>query len=273
MDLALELERATGLKRPVATVLTRRGHGKPADAQAFLAAAESHDPSSFAGMDEAVTLVGEALAAGERITVYGDFDCDGVCATAILVAAIRELGGQCDWFIPDRIADGYGLNQESIRQISERGTKLVITVDCGVTSVEEVALARDLGMKIVVTDHHKVEPDLPDCPILHPQVSGYPFPFLCGAAVAAKFASALRKQAGVAPERDEEDLDLVALATVADVMPLTGENRHLVREGVKVARRARRLGLAALIADARLEPSRLNSEDFGFKLGPRINAA
>lgn len=124
-----------------------------------------------------------------------------------------------------------------------------------------------------MTDHHQAETALPECPILHPEVSGYPFPSLCGAAVAAKLASALRAGTSSGPERDEADLDLVALATVADVMPLVGENRHLVREGVRVARRARRVGLAALMADCRIEPSRLSSEDFGFRLGPRINAA
>lgn len=224
-------------------------------------------------MDRAVGLVTEAIDSGERITIYGDYDCDGVCATAILVGAIRALGGECDWFIPDRIADGYGLNPEAIRRIGERGTSLVVTVDCGVTSVAEVKLAKELGMKVVVTDHHQVGPELPDCPILHPQVSGYPYTSLCGAAVAAKLALALRKSTGFNGAADESDLDLVALATVADIMPLTGENRHLVSAGVKVARRARRVGLAALMAEARVEPSRLKSDDFGFRLGPRINAA
>ncbi len=232
-------------------------------------------------MAEAVETVLVAVRGGRKVTIYGDYDCDGVCATSILVGVIRELGGDCDWFIPDRISDGYGLNAEAIRGLAERGTSLVITVDCGVTAVEEVALARELGMEIVVTDHHQPGPVLPDCPILHPVISRYPFPSLCGAAVAAKLASALRRGAGgqlasddeAISDRDEADLDLVALATVADVMPLEGENRHLVREGTRVARLARRVGLAALMADARVEPSRLTAEDFGFRLGPRINAA
>ena len=224
-------------------------------------------------MSVVATGVLEAIRAGRRITIYGDFDCDGVCATSILVGVIRELGGECDWFIPDRIGDGYGLNPDAIRRIAERGTSLVITVDCGITAVEEAALAKELGMEMVITDHHQFDPVLPECPILHPVVSGYPFPSLCGAAVAGKLASALRREAGADPAGDEADLDLVALATVADVMPLVGENRHLVREGVKVARRARRVGLAALMAETRIEASRINSEDFGFRLGPRINAA
>lgn len=215
----------------------------------------------------------EAARAGRRITVYGDFDADGVCATAVLVGAIRELGGTCDWFIPDRIADGYGLNPEAIRALAGRGTELVITVDCGVTAVAEVALARELGMGIVVTDHHQPGAELPDCPVLHPELSGYPYPQLCGTAVAAKLASRLRRDAGLPAAGDEADLDLVALATVADVMPLTGENRHLVRRGVGVARRARRPGMAALLEECRVVPAQLSSEDFGFRLAPRINAA
>src|SRR5690606_1697823 len=210
---------------------------------------------------------------GRRITVYGDFDCDGVCATAVLVQAIREIGGRCDWFIPDRIADGYGLNPDAIRNLAGRGSELVITVDCGVTAVAEVSLARELGLEMVVTDHHQPEDELPDCPVIHPEISGYPFKQLCGTAVAAKLASRLRREAGAGPEGDEADLDLVALATVADVMPLTGENRRLVREGVKVARRARRPGMAALMEECRITPGQLAAEDFGFRLAPRINAA
>jgi single-stranded-DNA-specific exonuclease len=224
-------------------------------------------------MAEVARSVLDAIGQGRRITVYGDFDCDGVCATSILVSALRELGAECDWFIPDRIADGYGLNGAALEGIAGRGTSLVITVDCGVTAVEEVKMASELGLEMIVTDHHQPGADLPDCAILHPQVSGYPFPSLCGAAVAAKLASALRREAGVDPVRDEADLDLVALATVTDVMPLRGENRHLVSAGTKVARRARRVGLAALMADCRIEASRLSAEDFGFRLGPRINAA
>lgn len=223
-------------------------------------------------MAEAVATVLETIRQNGRITIYGDFDCDGVCATAILVGAIRDLGGTCDWFIPDRIADGYGLNPGAIRTIHGRGTNLVITVDSGVTAVAEVELASELGMKVLVTDHHQADERLPDCPVLHPVISGYPFPHLCGAGVAAKLASALRRETG-RDEGDESDLDLVALATVADVMPLIGENRTLVREGLKVARRARRPGMAALMTEARVEPSRLDSQDFGFRLGPRINAA
>ncbi|MDQ2622920.1 MAG: single-stranded-DNA-specific exonuclease RecJ [Actinomycetota bacterium] len=254
-------------------MLARRGHAGVDAAREFLQAAEEHDPDGFRGMAEVAAEVMTAVRDGHRITVYGDFDADGVCATSILVRVIREIGGTCDWFIPDRIADGYGLNPDAIRALADRGTRLVVTVDCGITAVAEVALARELGLRIVVTDHHQPDGTLPDCPFLHPELSGYPFTHLCGTAVAAKLASRLRRDAGLGPEGDEADLDLVALATVADVMPLTGENRRLVREGVKVARRARRPGMAALLNECRVTPGQLSAEDFGFRLAPRINAA
>lgn len=218
--------------------------------------------------------IADAIASGRQITVYGDFDADGVCATAILVGAIRELGGSCDWFIPDRIDDGYGLNPDAIRSLAARGTELMVTVDCGVTAGEEVALALSLGMDVVVTDHHQADPEnLPDCPVIHPELSGYPYPSLCGAAVASKLAVWLRGHCGGGITGEERDLDLVALATVADVMPLTGENRRLVREGLAVAARGRRPGMAALLEECRVTPSGLEAEDFGFRLAPRINAA
>jgi len=257
----------------VATALVRRGHRSPAEARDFLAADEQHDPALFEGMDAIVDLVLSAVDGGRRITIYGDFDVDGVASTSILVGLLRGLGANADWFIPDRIADGYGLNDEAIRTIADRGTNLIITVDCGVTAVDQVALAKELGMEIVVTDHHQADAVLPDCPILHPEICHYPFKELCGAAVAWKLACAIRKARGLDPAVDEADLDLVGLATVADVMPLIGENRRLVKEGVRVARRAERIGMRALLDDARVTPARLTSEDFGFRLGPRINAA
>ena len=261
-----------GLSEPVAITLVRRGYRTPEEARAFLAADESHAPSEFDSMGEVVGCVLAAVREGRRITVHGDFDVDGVCATTILVATLRELGGECDWLIPDRLADGYGLSEGNVRRLAERGTSLLVTVDCGITAVEEVALARSLGIEVVVTDHHQPDEELPDCPILHPAVSGYPFAELCGTAVAWKLACALGEAAGRGRD-PEDDLDLVALATVADVVPLVGENRSLVKRGLVEVRRARRPGLRALMAAARCEPTRLDESDLGFRLGPRINAA
>lgn len=256
-----------GLSEPVAIALVRRGHRTPEAARAFLDAKESHEPEAFESMGKVVERVLGAVEEGRRITVHGDFDVDGVCATALLVGCLRDLGADCDWLIPDRLADGYGLSAPNVRRLAERGSSLIVTVDCGITAVEEVRLAIELGMEVVVTDHHQPGDTLPECPILHPIVSNYPFEQLCGTAVAWKLACALRST-DTAP-----DLDLVALATVADVVPLVGENRALVRRGLEEVRRARRPGLRALLASAKCDPSRLDEGDLAFRLGPRINAA
>ncbi|MDX6623838.1 MAG: single-stranded-DNA-specific exonuclease [Solirubrobacterales bacterium] len=272
------------LSEPVAVTLVRRGYNTPELARSFLAADESHPPSAFAGIAGIVTQVQTTVTAGQRITVHGDFDVDGVCATALMVSTLRALGADCDWLIPDRMADGYGLSAANVERLAERGTKLVITVDCGITAVEEVKLARALGMEVVVTDHHQGGEKLPDCPILHPEVSEYPFTSLCGTAVAWKLACALREGAGLSgptqqvgpdgPAPDfHGDLDLVALATVADVVPLVGENRSLVKRGLAEIRRGRRPGLRALMEASKCEPTTLDESDLAFRLAPRINAA
>jgi single-stranded-DNA-specific exonuclease len=255
-----------GVSEPVAVTLVRRGYRTPEQARSFLAADESHPPSAFAGMAEVTEAIRGAIGAGRRITVHGDFDVDGVCATALTVSRLRGLGAEVDWFIPDRIEDGYGLSIENVRKLAERGTGLLLTVDCGITSAAEVRLARELGMEVVVTDHHQRAEELPECLILHPEVSGYPFESLCGTAVAWKLSCAL----GADPDAD---LDLVALATVADVVPLVGENRALVKRGLAEIRRGRRAGLRALLDVAKCEPERLDEGDLAFRLAPRINAA
>jgi len=285
---ARSLAEELGLSDPVAVTLVRRGYRTPEAARAFLDADESHPPSAFDSMAEIVATIRATIAAGKRITVHGDFDVDGVCATTVMVSTLRELGADCDWLIPDRLADGYGLSAENVQRLAERGTSLILTVDCGITAAEEVRLARSLGMEVVVTDHHQPADELPDCPILHPSLSGYPFADLCGTAVAWKLTSALREASGVGspgtrrergpgdptPEASPtKDLDLVALATVADVVPLVGENRSLVKRGLEVMRRGRRPGLQALMSASKVELSQLNESDLGFKLGPRINAA
>jgi single-stranded-DNA-specific exonuclease len=287
-----------GLSEPVAVTLVRRGYRTPEAAREFLAADESHPPGAFRSMDTVVERIRDAVESGRRITVHGDFDVDGVCATAILVGALRELGGECDWLIPDRIADGYGLSASNIELLAKRGTQLLITVDCGITAVEEVALAQKLGIDAIVTDHHQPGDELPDCPILHPVIDGYPFESLCGTAVAWKLSWALREGSGAslpeavaqpiawgdseggpqasvggAPDPSDGDLDLVALATVADVVPLVGENRALVRRGLEEVRRARRPGIRALLEAAKCDPTSLDEGDLAFRLAPRINAA
>ena len=285
---ARALAEELGLSEPVAITLVRRGHRTPEAARAFLDADESHDPGEFGSMATVVERILAAVREGRRIAVHGDFDVDGVCATTIAVATLRQLGAECDWLIPDRAADGYGLSPANIERLAARGTQLLITVDCGITAVEEVALAKKLGMEVVVTDHHQPGSQLPDCPILHPEIDDYPFKELCGTAVAWKLACALRRASGAkspgAPSRGvpgdhapdalpDRDLDLVALATVADLVPLVGENRCLVRRGLEEVRRARRPGIRALLKAAKCEPTQLDEGDLAFRLAPRINAA
>ena len=275
--LAAELE----LAEPVAVTLVRRGYRTVDAARRFLEARESHEPSEFRGMAEVCDLILTVARGPGRITVHGDYDVDGVTSTAILVSTLRSLGAECDWLIPDRLSDGYGLTMASVEELRRRGTELAITVDCGIGSVEEVAAAQAAGIQVVVTDHHLPGERLPDCPVIHPVVSDYPFEGLCAAGVAHKLATGLCDAAGrgavetVSGSRHpcDQDLDLVALATVADMVPLVGENRRLVREGLRVLRDAPRTGLRALMAVAAVDPETIDAGALGFRLAPRINAA
>jgi len=269
------LRAALGCSRTLAQVLVRRGHADPAAARAFLAADEAHDASAFAGIATAVETILGHVRAGSRITVHGDYDVDGVCATAILLRALRALGADVDWFLPSRVDDGYGLGAATVGRLAERGTRLLITVDCAITAVEEVAAARAAGIDVVVTDHHQPRADgrLPDAPIVHPALCGYPCPDLCAGAVAYKLAQALERAAGGDGSRADDDLDLVALATIADLVPLRGENRRLARAGLRALASSGKPGLRALMRVARVDPSGLDAGAVGFRLAPRINAA
>jgi single-stranded-DNA-specific exonuclease len=290
----------------LAQVLVRRGYDDPQRARAFLAAEECHELGAFAGLRDAAEAILGHVRAGNRITIHGDYDVDGVCSTAILVRTLRKLGAQVDWYLPDRATDGYGLSAATVRRLAGlsgedsgpsendspgeedgrgedcpadqdrgRGTRLLITVDCGITAVEEVALARSLGIDVIVSDHHLPRADgvLPDAPIVHPSLCGYPCPELCAAAVAHKLAQATLEVAGREPSEIDDDLDLVALATIADVVPLVGENRSLARRGLQALANTTKPGLRALMSLARVEPGKVNERAVGFGLAPRINAA
>ena len=272
---AWRLERELGVSSALAQVLVRRGLNEPAAAGAFLAAGDAHDPSRFAGIDQAVELILRHVRDRTRITVHGDYDVDGVSSTAILLRVLRSLGAECDWFLPSRTEDGYGLAMSTVERLAERGTKLLLTADCAITAVDEVAAARAAGMDVVVTDHHHARADgvLPAAPIVHPSICGYPCRDLCATAVVYKLARALLSAAGRDPADADADLDLVALATVADCVPLAGENRRLVREGLAALAVTRRPGLRALMRVAECDPSRVDARVLGFRLAPRINAA
>jgi len=270
-----ELQRELGVSGALAQVLVRRGLGEPESARAFLAATEEHPPSAFAGIERAVESILAHLRAGERITIHGDYDVDGICSTAVLARALRELGGEVDTYLPDRASDGYGLAAATVRRLAARGTRLLITVDCAITAVEEVALARELGMRVIVTDHHAPRADgqLPDAPIVHPALCAYPCAELCATAVAYKLAQAVYAGAGRDPDELRGDLDLVALATIADVVPLLGENRALVRQGLRALAGTEKPGLRALMAVARVDPAKIDERSVAFALAPRLNAA
>jgi single-stranded-DNA-specific exonuclease len=263
-----------GVSAPLAQVLVRRGLNDPTTARGFLAAEEGHCLSSFGGLEEAATLLLRHVRAGTRITIHGDYDVDGVCSTAILLRALRGLGASVDWHLPDR-AEGYGLSRATVERLAARGTGLLITADCGITAVEEVATARALGLDAIVSDHHSPRADgaLPDAPIVHPALGGYPCAELCAAAVAHKLAQAAWLAAGRDPAELDGDLDLVALATIADVVPLVGENRALARRGLRALSGTPKLGLRALMGVARVDPSRIDERAVGFALAPRLNAA
>lgn len=269
LALALALERELGVSHGLSQILVRRGYGEPGAARRFLAADERYEPSLFHGIDAALELIWQHVRGGSRIVVHGDYDVDGVCATAVLVRALQALGADVGWYLPSRSDDGYGLSAATVQRFCQSGVDLLVTVDCGITAVEQVAAARAGGVDVVITDHHSPRSDgeLPDCPIVHPAVCRYPTPDLCGTAVAHKLAEALGAPTAA------EDLELVALATVADLMPLRGENRRIVRDGLVQMAGTQRLGLRALMRVSRTDPSGLDATCLAFRLAPRINAA
>ena len=262
------LASALGLSETTASVLVRRGYSDPAHAQAFLEAdIPEHDPFLLGDMERACAAIRAAIAGGRPICVHGDYDVDGICATALAVSVLRELGAEVSWHLPSRFEEGYGLSGETLTRLAAEETGLVLTVDCGITAVEEVAHAKELGLDVVVTDHHRPVEALPDCPVVATRPSDYPFPELCGTGVVYKLAQAL----GAASL--DRRLDLVALATVADVVPLLDENRGLVAAGLKRLAVTTNPGLRALMGAARVDPATVDAGAIGFRLAPRINAA
>ena len=263
-------EKALGRLEPWFSALLRaRGIDTEEKAEAFLnpGPEDFHDPFLLEGMAETVRLLKEAAGRGDPILIWGDYDADGVCAASLLLQTLRETGAKAGVFLPSRHRDGYGLNRDRIAEMAG-DFRLLITVDCGISGAEEVRLAQRLGLRVIVTDHHELPETLPPADaVMDPLIGSYPCPRLCGAGVAWKIAQAL-----LGTEGARKHLDLAALATVADLVPLTGENRVIVREGLKVMAETRRPGLRALMASAGIR-GLPRSEDLAFRLGPRINAA
>jgi single-stranded-DNA-specific exonuclease len=265
---ARRLAAAVGVSEITARVLIRRGLGDASSASTFLAGEPpGHDAHLLGDARNACQLVRKAIADGTRICVHGDYDVDGICATVLAVGCLRELGADVGWHLPSRFEEGYGLSGQTLEKLAEDGYGLVLTVDCGITAVEEVAAARRLGLDVIVTDHHQSGKELPDCPVVATRPSSYPFPELCGTGVAFKLMQVL------ADDPLERHLDLVALATIADVVPLVDENRAFAIAGLKQLARTQRPGLRALMRSARVDPAAVDEGAVGFRLAPRINAA
>jgi len=279
------LAQKLGVSKLMATLLCNRDIANPDSAESFLSPrlANLRDPFLLKDMDKAVELIADGIAAGKRITIFGDYDADGITATALMVDFLSKLNGSVSFYIPHRLNEGYGLNEAAIKGIAEGGTKILITVDCGISSPAEIALAQSLGLEVVITDHHQIPDDFqPVCPTINPLRTDSSFPFrdLAGVGLAFYLAIAIRsylREKGFFRSGPEPDLkaylDLVALGTVADIVPLLGENRILVKSGLGVLIEAARPGIKALCEVSGIRAGQMiTTDDIAFRLAPRLNA-
>jgi single-stranded-DNA-specific exonuclease len=273
-----------GFPTPFQQILYNRGHSSRSSASQYLNAElpAGTDPFNMVGIQEAVERLEKALSDGEPIAIYGDYDADGVTATALLVQAIEKLGGKVQGYIPNRFDEGYGLNNEALATLKDSGVKLVVTVDCGIRSMEEASFARNNNLDLIITDHHHPIEEIPDAlAVVNPKQCGdeYPDKDLAGVGLAYKLIQALiihlNKNEHFVPDKfsESEFVDLVALGTVADLAPLVGENRYLVRQGLGLLQSTKRQGIHALIRISGINPRQISAGDIGFILGPRLNAA
>jgi single-stranded-DNA-specific exonuclease len=276
--LVAQLGQGLGVGPALAALLVRRGLTSPDEARRFLKPELDHlaDPAGLAGMADAVAIIGDAVRSGTGILVHGDYDVDGQCATAVLTRTLRAAGARVTPFVPHRLRDGYDLGPAGLAAAREAGAGLIVTCDCGITATATVAAARAAGLQVVVTDHHLPGDTLPPADaIVDPRQPGDHSGLvqLCGTGIAFKLVQALVPELGLAPNLPWHFLDLVALATVADIVPLTGENRVLVRHGLRLLRQTRWPGLAALIRVSGLADKEIRAGQVGFVLAPRLNAA
>jgi single-stranded-DNA-specific exonuclease len=272
----------------IAQMLLNRGLSDPDDCTNFLRPNLKflHDPNSIPDLQQAAARIAKAIGDREKIIIYGDYDVDGITAVAILWHAIRNLGGIVEYYIPHRIDEGYGLNADAITQLCDNGAKLIVTVDCGITALAPAKIAADRGVDLIITDHHEWHADakFPQCfAIVHPRLPhdgpAYPNPHLCGAGIAFKLAWAVGTQISGSPRVSEEFRNflmeataLAALGTIADVVPLIGENRVLAHYGLNCLKSSRLLGIRALIKSAGLAEQNIDCYHVGFLLAPRLNA-
>jgi single-stranded-DNA-specific exonuclease len=267
----------------IVQILHNRRIDDPDQVRQFLArrSPDTTDPFQLKGMSEAVARLHRALKSGEIIAIYGDYDVDGVTATALMTQTLAALGGKVRHYIPNRFDEGYGLNIDALTRLAQAGVRVVLTVDCGIRSVKEVVHGNHLGLDMILTDHHHPEEEIPPAlAVINPKQPGcsYPFKQLAGVGLAFKLAQALMQaehpKMGASPPLAEDNLlDLVALGTVADLAPLTGENRLLVARGLERLNAPHRVGVQMLMAQARVQPGKVGADTIGFMLGPRLNAA
>ena len=282
---ALQIAEALDTTPLVGQVLLNRGYGDIEDATQFMNCqlADLIDPYILHGMQEAVERIIASLERQEKILVYGDYDVDGVTATSLILLFLKDLGFTTHYYIPKRVEEGYGVNKESIRKFNEEGIGLIITVDCGISSVEEISYANSLGMSVIVTDHHEPPIKLPDAAaLINPLLAECAFPYksLSGVGLAFYLIAGLRKglrESGFFKEGEEpslvEYLDLVAVGTIADIVPLTGINRILVRAGLEQINVNPRLGIKTLLEVCGIQPGHVDSSSVAYRLAPKINAA
>ena len=275
--IPLDVEQALhGFPPVLRQILFNRGYATPEEARRFLEARTppGTDPLNLSGISLAVERIQFAIRHAEPIAIYGDYDADGVTATALLVQLLNRLGGDVRGYIPNRFDEGYGLNNEALSSLREQGIRLIITVDCGIRSLIEAEHARQLGVDLIISDHHHPSPEIPHAfAVINPKLPGdsYPEKDLAGVGLAYKLACALMGDSGADSSADL--LDLVALGTVADMAPLVGENRALVRAGLEMLRQPRRQGIQSLMGVSGLMPDKINASHISFALGPRLNAA
>ncbi len=266
-----------GTSKVVLEILAGRGYSSPDEVTEFLSAKPklTYDPFLLKNMAQAVDRIIDALAANKRICIYGDYDTDGVTAICLLLDFLGNLTQNLTYYVPSRFEEGYGLNKDAIDHIAADGVDLIITVDCGSTSVSEVEHAKALGIEIIVTDHHSINERIADCLVINPKQEGcdYPFKELCGCGVAFKLAQAIQRQKDLDRTLLTKLLDLVAIATIGDIVPLADENRTLVKHGMEVVNQGKRPGLTRLVEATGIGKQPLRSYQIAFVIVPHLNAA
>ncbi len=272
------LEEKLGVSTVIAKILIKRGIDTPEKAEKFLSASleDLHSPFLMADMDKAVSRLDQAIRKQERIMLHGDYDVDGVSAVAFMTRVLRTLGADVSHYIPHRLSEGYGMSQNGVEEAKRRDTNLIISVDCGITAVEEIRMAKELGMDVIVTDHHEPKAEIPDAvAILNPKRPDCPYPFkeLAGVGVAFKLACALFEKRGIDPGSMYDFMDLVALGSTADIVPMVEENRVIVKYGLDKIGSTKNIGLRAILINSGLSGKKIGTGQVVFIIAPRINAA